>query len=189
MSERPTESPSEVDSEDWSKPARVEERTVDATTWHAWAESARSASDAGVLWGAVAALVGGLIPAGIGLLILLPSPAALGVLIYAPLLGWAGWSLMSARVRRRRFMSAAEEMKEVMVPDLVRTPWIDELHKLASTRHALFIKDSTVCVVEDRVDLYAVRIFEYPLDRVPVWGGGYAGGGGFGGGGDGGGGC
>jgi hypothetical protein len=189
MSDLSAGSLSDEDSEDWSKPARIDERTVDAATWHAWAASARSASDAGLRWGAIVALTAGLIPAGIGLLILLPSPASLGVLIYAPLLGWAGLALVSARVRRRRFMPIAEEMKDVMVPDLIRTPSVDELHKLASTRHAHFIEDSTVCRVEDRLDLCAIRIFEYPLDRVPVWGGGYAGGGGFGGGGDGGGGC
>ena len=168
------------DPEDWSKPARIDERTVDGAVWESWAESARSASDAGLRWGATVALAAGVLSAGLGLLVLLPSPAAAGVLIYAPLLGWAGWSLTSTRVRRREFMAVAEEMKDVMVPGLVRTPSIDELHKLASIRYSLFINDSTVGRVEDRLDLFAIRIFEYPLERVPAWivsGGGSPGGG------------
>jgi hypothetical protein len=187
MSERQADPLSDADSEDWTEPVRIDERTVNLATWHAWAEAAQSATRAGVLWGAFAALALVVIPAGVGLLILLPSPTALSVLIYSPMLGLVGWSLVSARVRRARFTSTGDEMKGVMVPELVRTPWIDELHKLASTRRAHFVKDFTVCRVEDRLDLYAIRIFEYSPDQlgngVGETGGGFGGGGGDGGGG------
>lgn len=185
MSERLARPPAEEES-DWS-PIRADEQVVNALTWRLWADAARSASNAGVLWGTVTALAMGGIAAGVGLLILLPSTAALSVLIYSPLIGWAGWGVVSARVRRRRFGLAAAQMKDFMVPDLVRSPWIDELHRLAATGHANFVSDTIVCRVEERLDGYAIQVFEYSPDRLGGWtgdsGGAFAGGGGDGGGG------
>jgi hypothetical protein len=169
MTDRPLRAPSGGNADDVVKPVRDEELTVDASVWSAWARSARSATDRGQLWGLIAAAGTGGLSAGIGLLLLLPSPTSWAVLFYAPVVGSIGAWLTSVQVRGRQFRSTAHEMRQLMVPGLVRGPSDDELRTLASTGHVILRSEYTVARVEDRLDLQAIRVLEYAPEQLQ-WG-------------------
>ena len=171
MTDRPVDTPSGDSAADPLKPVRDEELTVGAAVWESWVMSARSAADKGQFWGIIVAIGAGGLSAGTGLLLLLPSQASWSVLFYAPVVGSMGAWIASARVRRRRFGSTAVEMRSHLVPGLLRAPSDDELSTLASTGHALLRREYAVARVEDRLDLYAIRVLEYAPDQLP-WGGG-----------------
>jgi hypothetical protein len=166
MTDRPAEP-----QPDESVAVRTQELLVEAAVWKKWDTSARSANDAALFWGATAALIAGLLSAGVGVLLSLHPSGFVAVLIFAPLVGWAVWSIVSARVRRRYFQSNADEMRSLMVPDLLRHPSNDELRTLAATGNALLRKEYAVARVEDRLNLFAVHVVEFAPERLP-WGGG-----------------
>ena len=170
MTDRPLRVPSGENVDDVVKPVRDEELTVDASVWGAWAESARSATDRGRLWGLIAAVCAGGLTAGLGLL-LLPSHTSWAVLLFAPVVGSIGAWIAKVQVRGRRFESTAEEMRRLMVPGLLRSPSNDELRTLVSTGHVILRREYTVAQVEDRLDLQAIRVLEYPPEQLQ-WGGG-----------------
>lgn len=170
VTDRPHAPPAEEESGGAPKPIRIQEQTVKATTWTSWATSARSATDKGLLWGSTVSLVAGMLSAAIGFAFLFPSPASAIILIYTPVVGWISWRIASTRARRRSFDTVAREMRDSIVPDLLRNPSANELHALAYRGNALFINEYTVARVDDRLDLYAIQIFEYAPEELP-WSG------------------
>lgn len=145
-----------------STPIRVVEVTLAAHQWDPWRAGAEATSRRARRVAAVVGMIVALMLVLVGL-VLLPRPARISVLIYAPVGGAVAWAVTRQILTRRGLAPLVAQVRDVVVPalvDRIDTPALVTLLRQGGT---LVPEQSTTIIEQRRESVVALVASEYDM--------------------------
>ncbi|MCW2748991.1 MAG: hypothetical protein JWR83_101 [Aeromicrobium sp.] len=163
-----------VDDDPAPGPIRVAEVVLATYRWDAWSESAKSIERRSAWIATVVAVAVAILAAAAGLLYI-PGQGRVSAIIYAPVIGWGTRQWLFGHLGERWLRPTLDEVRGLVVPNLVTRIDITPLRNLVTHGGALVPEESTVIMSDRRESAVALVASEYDVKYrlvMPPSGGG-----------------